>query len=79
LQTRFVATSFAVRTAGDPMSAVASIREAVRQVDPNVPLLNVSTQMEQVEQRLTQERLFAQAYALFNGIALQLAAIGLLG
>ena len=42
-------------------------------------MLNVTTQMEQVEQRLVQEKLFAQAYALFGGIALLLAAIGLFG
>ena len=43
---------FQVRTAGDPASAVGAIREAVRQIDPNLPLMNVSTQVEQVEQRL---------------------------
>ena len=79
LQTRMGAPSFAVRTAGDPMSAIGGIREAVRQVDPNLPLMNVSTQMEQVEQRFLQEKLFAQAYALFGGIALLLAAVGLFG
>jgi predicted permease len=79
LQRGIVATSFAVRTAGDPLNVVGSIREAVKQVDPNVPMLNVTTQMEQVEQRLVQEKLFAQAYALFGGIALLLAAIGLFG
>jgi predicted permease len=78
-QRGMVATSFAVRTAGDPLSVVPSIREAVKQVDPNVPMLNVSTQMEQIEQRLTQEKLFAQAYALFGGVALLLAAVGLFG
>ena len=70
---------FHVRTAGDPLTAVGAIREAVRQVDSNLPMLDVSTQMEQVEKRFTQEKLFAQAYALFGGIALLLAAIGLFG
>jgi ABC-type antimicrobial peptide transport system permease subunit len=58
---------------------IGSIREAVRQIDPNLPMANVSTQMEQVEQRFLQERVFAQAYALFGGLALLLAAIGLFG
>lgn len=70
---------FEVRTAGDPMSAVGAIREAVRQVDPNLPMQDVSTQMEQVEKRFVQEKLFAQAYALFGGLALLLAAVGLFG
>jgi ABC-type antimicrobial peptide transport system permease subunit len=61
------------------MSLVGSIREAVRQIDASLPLTNVSTQMEEIERRFMQEKLFAQAYALFGGIALLLAAIGLFG
>ncbi len=71
--------AFEVRTASDPASTVGAIREAVRQADPNVPLMNVSTQMEQIEARFSQERLFAQAYALFGGLALLVAAVGLFG
>jgi predicted permease len=78
-QAKFTNAAFEVRTAGDPLSVVASIREAVRALDPNMPVTNVSTQVEQIENRLQQERLFAQAYALFGGLALLLAAIGLFG
>ena len=70
---------FEVRTAADPLASIAAIREAVRQIDANLPLQDVSTQMEQVEQRFMQEKLFAQAYALFGGLALALASIGLFG
>jgi ABC-type antimicrobial peptide transport system permease subunit len=35
--------------------------------------------MEQIEGRIGQERLFAQAYALFGGLALAVAAVGLFG
>jgi macrolide transport system ATP-binding/permease protein len=68
-----------VRTAGDPAGATGSVREAVRQVDPNLPMVDISTQLEQVERRFQQEKLFAQAYALFGALALLLAAIGLFG
>ena len=51
----------------------------MRQIDPNLPLMNVATQTEQVEKRLQQERVFAQAYALFGALALLLASIGLFG
>jgi predicted lysophospholipase L1 biosynthesis ABC-type transport system permease subunit len=70
---------YEVRTAGEPTAAMGAIREAVRQVDPNLPVMNMSTQMEQVEGRFLQERLFAEAYALFGGLAVLLAAIGLFG
>ena len=76
---RMPSAVFHVRTAGDPAGAIGAIRDAVRQIDPNLPLMNVSTQMETVEKRLQQERVFAQAYALFGALALLLASIGLFG
>ena len=70
---------FEVRTAGSTAAVTGSVREAVRQIDPNLPIMDVSTQMEQIELRFPQEKLFAQAYALFGGLALLLASIGLFG
>jgi predicted permease len=70
---------FEVRTAGAPAAVMGAIREAARQIDSDLPLTDVSTQIEQVERRFRQEKLFAQAYSLFGGIALLLAAIGLFG
>ena len=58
---------------------MGAVREAARQIDPNLPLTDVSTQIEQVERRFQQEKLFAQAYTLFGGLALLLASIGLFG
>ena len=78
-QTRVGNAVFEVRTAGIPSSAVGAVREAVRQIDPNLPVMDVSTQIEQVEQRFMQEKLFAQAYTLFGALALVLAAVGLFG
>jgi len=70
---------FEVRTTGEPAQAMTALREAVRQLDPNLPLMDVSTQIEQVEKRFQQEKIFAQAYALFGALALLLAAVGLFG
>ena len=79
-QTRVGSPVFEVRTAGGaPAGVMGSIRETVRQIDPNLPLTDVSTQIEQVERRFAQEKLFAQAYTLFGGLALLLASIGLFG
>jgi ABC-type antimicrobial peptide transport system permease subunit len=70
---------FEVRTASAPAGTIGAVREAVRQIDPNLPLQDVSTQIEQVERRFAQERLFAQAYSLFGALALLVAAVGLFG
>jgi ABC-type antimicrobial peptide transport system permease subunit len=78
-QGRLTNAAFEVRTAADPLALVPAIRDAVRTMDSSLPVTNVSTQVEQIETRLQQERLFAQAYALFGGLALLLAAVGLFG
>ncbi len=70
---------FELRTAADPAGLTKSVRDAVQQIDPNLPLTNIATQMESIEGRLSQEKLFAQAYALFGALALLLASIGLFG
>jgi predicted permease len=70
---------FEVRTAGEPAAVTTGIRDIVRRIDPNLPLTNMSTQLEQVEQRYGQEKVFAHACTLFGGLALLLASIGLFG
>ncbi len=71
--------NFEVRTAGEPTSFLAAIRQAVREVDGNLPLFDVKTQVEQVSQSLAQERLFAALLSFFGALALALAALGLYG
>jgi predicted permease len=71
--------TFEVRTTGDPTGAVAAVRDAVRQVDSNLPVMNVKTQVEQADETLRMERLFAKLLTLFALLAQQLAAIGLFG
>jgi predicted permease len=70
---------FEVRTAGPTASVMSGIREAVRQVDSTLPIMDVSTQIEQVEKRFAQEKVFAQAYTLFGALALVVASVGLFG
>ena len=70
---------FEVRTAGDPSAMVTSIRNVVREIDANLPVQNVKTQIEQADETLRMERLFAKLLTLFAVLAQQLAAIGLFG
>ena len=62
-----------------PAGATSAVREAVRRIDPNVPILRVTTQSERIEQRFAQEKVFAQACVLFGGLAVLIASIGLFG
>jgi predicted permease len=79
LQARPGSAVMEVRTAGDPASVTSAVREAVRQVDSALPMMDVSTQLEQVERRFQQEKLFAQACTLFGMLAMVVASIGLFG
>jgi predicted permease len=71
--------NFAVRTAGEPAELAPAIREAVSQVDKDIPLFEVKTQMEQAEESLAEERLFATLSSFFGVFALLLACLGLYG
>ncbi len=71
--------TFEVRTAGEPNAAVNAVRQAVRDVDSNLPLKDIKTQIEQADETLAMERLFAKLLSLFGLLAQQLACIGLYG
>jgi predicted permease len=73
------AMTFEVRTTSDPKAYVPAIRQAVREVDANLPLNNIKTQIEQADETLSLERLFAKLMSLFGVLAQQLASIGLYG
>ena len=68
-----------VRTTGDPLQLVGTMREIVREVDPNLPLYSVRTQEGQLDFTLVVERQFATLSWLLGGIALVLVCIGLYG
>jgi predicted permease len=71
--------NFEVRIAGDPAAIVGAIRQAVREVDATLPLIDIRTQADQADQMLAMERLLARLLTLFGLLALQLASIGLFG
>jgi predicted permease len=70
---------FVVRSAADASALIPDVRTAVRRVDATLPITNVSTQVDRIETRLQQDRVFANAYSLFGGLAVLLACIGLFG
>ncbi len=71
--------TFEIRTAGEPKAYLPAIRQAMRELEPKLPLNNIKTQIEQADQTLGMERLFAKLMSLFGLLAQQLASIGLYG
>jgi predicted permease len=68
-----------LRTAGEPLAMSETVRAAMREIDPTVPVQEFTSQSEHISQRFAQERLFARAYAAFGALAVLLACIGLFG
>ena len=68
-----------VRTTGRPAAAVPLLREAVRALDRDVPVLGAGTFDALVGQLLLPQRLAASLLALFGALTLVLAAVGVYG
>ena len=73
------AVTFEVRTGIDPNRMTRAILQAVKATDSRLPVSDVKTLDEQVDQSLIQERLVASLSSLFGVLALLLAGVGLYG
>jgi len=68
-----------VKTQQDPQEIAGAVRRLLRDLDPNVPLYNMVTFGQQMDQSLALERLVARLASGFGLLATLLAAIGLYG
>ena len=68
-----------VRTARDPLSVAGSVRAAIREMDPNLPVANIRPMSEVVSTALATPRLTGFLLGTFAAIALTLAAVGIYG
>jgi putative ABC transport system permease protein len=68
-----------VRSSTDPAALAASVRQAVKAVDPEVPVYSVRTLAEIVSDRTAQRRLAVMLITVFAAVALLLAAVGIYG
>ncbi len=71
--------NFVVRTSNDSTPMESSIRNAVRELDSTLPVYNLWSMNEVVSKSVVQPRFLALLLAVFSGIALFLAAIGIYG
>jgi ABC-type antimicrobial peptide transport system permease subunit len=73
------AMNLLLRTAGDPARVAAMVRDEVRALDRNLPLLAVQPLSEVVGQSLWAARMGAGLLGLLGGLALLLAMMGVYG
>ena len=66
-----------VRTSGDPLAVVPAIRQAVREVAPDIPLLEVQSLGTLMSGSWVRHRFDAILFGAFGAVALVLAATGL--
>jgi putative ABC transport system permease protein len=71
--------SMIVRTIGDPAALVRSVRQAIRDVDPNIPVFGVFTMTDRIADQTAQVRFTTWVMTVFAAMALLLSAIGLYG
>ena len=78
-QVPFGAMYFGVRTDGDPASLISGIRTVMRDLDGELPLDAVGTVDALVTSSLSQRRFAVLLMAVFAGLALVLAMVGIYG
>ncbi len=79
LQSPSTETTIVLRTAGDPGQLVGPLRDALREIDADVPLDKVRPMEQVVSEALSQNRFKTLLLGFFAGIALLLAAVGVYG
>ncbi len=68
-----------VRTSSDPSSLTPSVRGAIRSLDPELPVFNVTSMEQLVSDSMAQRRFSMFLFGIFAAVALVLASVGLSG
>jgi predicted permease len=71
--------TYEISTRMKPAAIVPALRSAIVSLDKDVPLLDVRTQQEQIDDTTKEERIFASLTSGFGVLALILACIGIYG
>jgi putative ABC transport system permease protein len=69
----------AVRTKVEPLMLAEAVKRAVWKVDPEQSVFDIQTMEQRVLNTIWQQRLAGIVFALFAGLALALAAVGIYG
>jgi predicted permease len=72
-------SNFVVRYSGDPRQVISDVRRAVAEIDPNLPIGDVTTLSRKVDDSVVNQRLVAQLCGFFGVLAVFLSCIGIYG
>jgi macrolide transport system ATP-binding/permease protein len=70
---------FALRTTGDPLAFVNTVRQIVHQSDSRLPISHVRTEQAEIDDQVRQETILAELCTAFALLALTIACVGLYG
>jgi predicted permease len=73
------ANTILLRTSGDPARPILALRSTLHEIDPNLPILQVTTIQGQISSLISHDELISRLTTIFSLLALLLAAIGLYG
>ena len=75
----YIPRDLAIRTTGDTSSLVSSVRQIIREVDPDQPVSNVATMADVLGEEAAQRRMGMIMLVGFAALALLLASLGIYG
>ena len=78
-QTQNSGYTLLIRTKLESRGAISDIREAIRSVDPRLPIFRVRELQDQIDQGISPERVLSFLSTLFSGLATLLCGIGIYG
>ncbi|MGH9612369.1 MAG: ABC transporter permease, partial [Bryobacteraceae bacterium] len=78
-QATFGQTTFYIRTTQDPIQTASTLRARVHDLDSSLPVLDMKTMEQQIDESIFLDRFIAALSAAFGALATLLAAIGLYG
>jgi predicted permease len=70
---------FVVHTAGSPAAVAPALRSVLKEVDPNLPLADVQSMDDVIAESIAPRKFTMMLLAVFAGIALLLAMVGVYG
>jgi ABC-type antimicrobial peptide transport system permease subunit len=73
------AVSLHIRTTGDPLSLLSTVRQVTRTIDRRLAVTRPRRLADEFDRSVETERMLARLTGILGGIALMLAAIGLYG